>query len=590
MNRIARYFPILDWGPAYTRAQCADDLTAAVIVTIMLIPQSLAYALLAGLPPHYGLYASILPLIAYALMGSSRSLAVGPVAVISLMTAATVGEIAAAGSADYVSAAILLAALSGVMLLAMGMLRMGFMANFLSHPVIAGFITASGIIIATAQVKHLIAVPVDGHTLAEILPALMTAMPQANPVSAIMGGITLAFLFWVRWGLRQSLEHFGVSAYWAGQITKAGPVFAVIGSSFSVVVFGLETRLPLVGDIPNHLPHLGVPQFSTDLIRQLLLPAFLISLIGFVESVSVARTLAAKKRQQIDPDQELRGLGAANIASALSAGFPVTGGFARSVVNYDAGAATPAAGAWTAIGIAMATVFLTPYLFYLPKAVLAATIIVAVLSLVDFSVLRSSWRYSKSDFAAVSVTILSTLLFGVEIGVSVGVISSIILYLAKTSTPHLAEIGLVPGSQHFRNIERHQVITSPHILSVRLDENMFFINAMSLGQFIESRQRHAPNIAHVILNCSSISLIDGSALETLEVLNDTLQAQNIKLHLAEVKGPVMDRLQRAHFLDDVSGEVFLSQFDAVLKLDPATYQKYALAASMPQNVEGGSHI
>lgn len=587
---LRRYFPILDWGRSYQRAQFADDLTAAIIVTIMLIPQSLAYALLAGLPPHYGLYASILPLIAYALMGSSPALAVGPVAVVSLMTAATVGQIAAAGTADYISAAIALAALSGGLLTIMGLFRLGFIANFLSHPVIAGFITASGLIIAAAQVKHLIAVPMSGHTIMEIGPAIFAALPEANPISLTIGSLTIAFLVWVRVGLKGTLQGLGMSAYWAGQVTKAGPVFAVIGSSLAVVGLELENSLPLVGDIPNHLPQLAVPIISRELFAELLLPAFLISLIGFVESVSVARTLGAKKRQQIDPDQELRGLGAANLASAFSSGFPVTGGFARSVVNFDAGAATPAAGAFTAIGIALATVFLAPYLFFLPKAVLAATIIVAVLSLVDFSILRSSWYYSKSDFAAVCLTILSTLSFGVEIGVSVGVVSSILLYLAKTSSPHLAEIGLVPGTQHFRNVHRHQVITSPHILSVRLDENMFFVNAASLVQFIDARRAQSPHISDIVLNCSSISLIDASALETLEILNDSLGAQNCRLHLAEVKGPVMDRLQRAHFLRNLSGEVFLSQFEAMMKLDPATYRGHAIAVAVPQNVEDGSHI
>lgn len=582
--------PFLDWGRAYSRTNFGDDFTAAIIVTIMLIPQSLAYALLAGLPPHYGLYASILPLIAYAAFGSSPALAVGPVAVISLMTAAATAEIAMQTGADPIVIAIGLALISGLILFAMGLLRLGFVANFLSHPVIAGFITASGIIIALSQVKHIIGVPVNGHSLVEIIPSLWQALPQTNMIALMIGGASVLFLFWVRQGLKPVLQRCGMSAYWAGQTSKAGPVLAVFVSIAAVVYWGLQSKVELVGEIPNSLPRLAVPSMSTDLISHLMLPAFLISIIGFVESVSVARTLASKRRQHIDADQELRGLGAANLASAFSGGFPVTGGFARSVVNFDAGAATPAAGAITALGIALATLFLTPYLYFLPKAVLAATIIVAVLSLVDFSILRSSWSYSKSDFIAVATTILATLTLGVEIGVSIGVVSSILLYLLKTGTPHLAEIGLVPGTQHFRNIQRHKVITSPHILSVRLDENMFFINAEALGRFIAVRRKQNNALRDIILNCSSISLIDASGLESLIHLNDELQAQNCRLHLSEVKGPVMDRLKRSALLENLSGEVFLSHFDAVLALDPSRYQAHTDAKPEPVDVSDGSHI
>lgn len=588
--RLNAILPVLGWARLYSRTDFSDDLTAAVIVTIMLIPQSLAYALLAGLPPHYGLYASILPLVAYAVFGSSRALAVGPVAVISLMTAAATGEIVAQTGGDPIVIAIGLAFISGLMLFSMGLLRMGFVANFLSHPVIAGFITASGIIIALSQVKHIIGVSVSGHTLLEIVPALWRALPQTNMTALTIGGLSLIFLFWVRQGMKRLLQRFGMSDYWAGQTSKAGPVLAVFMSVGAVVCWQLQDQLAVVGDIPSHLPRLAMPTIDADMISYILMPAFLISLIGFVESVSVARTLAAKRRQHIDADQELRGLGAANLASAFSGGFPVTGGFARSVVNFDAGAATPAAGALTAMGIALATMYLTPYLYFLPKAVLAATIIVAVLSLVDFSILKKSWSYSKSDFIAVTTTIVMTLVLGVEIGVTTGVVASILLYLLKTGTPHMAEIGLVPGTQHFRNVQRHKVITSPHILSVRLDENMFFINAAALGRFVATRRAQNSELRDIILNCSSISLIDASGLESLTHLNEELQAQNCRLHLSEVKGPVMDRLERSSLLQKLTGKVYLAHFDAVLALDPIRYQAYAGNKADEVEVVDGSHI
>jgi len=294
----------------------------------------------------------------------------------------------------------------------------------------------------------------------------------------------------------------------------------------------------------------------------------LISIIGFVESVSVAQTLAAKRRQRIVPDQELVGLGASNIAAAISGGYPVTGGFARSVVNFDAGAETPAAGALTAIGIALAALLLTPLLFFLPKATLAATIIVAVLSLVDFSILKKTWGYSKVDFAAVAATIFLTLGFGVEVGVSAGVILSVGLFLYKTSRPHVAEVGLVPGTQHFRNILRHEVETNPSIVTLRIDESLYFANAAFLQEMVYNRVAGDQPIRHIVLMCSAVNEIDMSALESLEAINERLRDMGIKLHMSEVKGPVMDRLKCSHFLDEMTGNVYLAQYDAIKDLSP----------------------
>jgi SulP family sulfate permease len=294
--------------------------------------------------------------------------------------------------------------------------------------------------------------------------------------------------------------------------------------------------------------------------------AVLISIIGFVESVSVAQTLAAKKRQRIVPDQELIGLGAANIASGITGGYPVTGGFARSVVNFDAGAETPAAGAFTAVGLAIATLVLTPLLAYLPKATLAATIIVAVLSLVDFSILKRTWGYSKADFMAVAATILVTLGLGVEIGVSAGVGLSILIHLYKSSRPHTAVVGQVPGTEHFRNVLRHEVVTDDRILSLRVDESLYFANARYLEDRIYDLVTKRPELKHVVLVCPAINAIDMSALESLEAINERLESYGVTFHLSEVKGPVMDRLQRADFLDHLTGKVFLSQYQAIREL------------------------
>lgn len=566
-RRLDGYLPILDWGRRYSRATLTSDLVAAIIVTIMLIPQSLAYAMIAGLPAEMGLYASILPLLVYAAFGTSKTLAVGPVAVLSLMTAAAAGRVAERGGPEYIAAAMLLAVLSGVILLAMGALKLGFLANFLSHPVISGFITASGILIAASQIKHVIGVEASGHTLIEIVVSLAQTAADLNWPTLVIGAASTAFLFWVRSGLKPLLVRMGLSADQAGVIARAGPIAAVVAGIGAVTALGLPAQgVAIVGDIPTGLPTLSLPAYDPDLWRTLIGSAALISVIGFVESISVAQTLAAKRRQRIDPNQELVGLGGASLASGLSGGFAVTGGFARSAVNFDAGAQTPAAGAFTAIGIAMAALFLTPALHYLPKAVLAATIITAVLSLVDLAALKRTWKYSKNDFAAMAATILITLSLGVELGITTGVALSIFLHLYNTSRPHFAIVGQVPGTEHFRNIKRHDVVTCEEILGVRVDASLYFANARFLEDTIYDLISGSPSLRHLVLMCPAVNEIDASGLESLEAINDRLKDAGVTLHLSEIKGPVMDRLKRADFLEHLTGKVFLNQYQAVQTL------------------------
>ena len=560
---IFRYLPILEWSRQYNRTSLTNDMMAAVIVTIMLVPQSLAYALLAGLPPEAGIYASIVPIVLYAIFGSSRVLAVGPVAVVSLLTASAVGQVAETGTAGYAIAALTLAALSGGFLVLFGLLRLGFLANFLSHPVIAGFITASGILIAMSQLKHILGVSAHGHTLPEMVQSLVEHLDQSNLITLGIGVSAIVFLFWVRGNLKPLLNRMNLGPLLTDLLTKAGPVFAVVATTLSVWGFDLaQDGVRIVGDVPQSLPPFTMPGFDLDLLQQLMVPAILISIIGFVESVSVAQTLAAKKRQHIDPNQELIGLGAANLGAAFTGGFPVTGGFSRSVVNFDAGAETPAAGVFTAIGLAIAAVALTPLVYYLPNATLAATIIVAVMSLVDFSILKKTWTYSRSDFIAVAATIILTLGFGVEVGVAAGVGISIILHLYKTSVPHVAEVGLVPGTQHFRNIHRYDVETDPALLTLRVDESLYFVNARFLEDLVKHRVVDGGGVKNVILMFSAVNEVDFSALESLEAINERLKSLNVGFHLSEVKGPVMDRLSRSRLIDEMNGKIFMSQYDA----------------------------
>ena len=555
---------ILDWARGYKGSAVVDDSVAAAIVTVMVIPQSLAYALLAGLPPEVGLYAGMVPPILYALFGTSGALAVGPVAVVSLMTAATVGEFAKAGSAAYLDVALALALLSGVMLTLMGILRLGFLANFLSHPVISGFVTASGLLIAASQFKTLMGVGGGGHTLPEMLQSLWQEASNTHRLTLISGLATVAFLFWVRQGLKPLLVRMGLSPRAADLGAKMGPVAAIIVTTALSAGFDWASQgVKVVGSIPQGLPPLTAPSWNPELWQQLLLPALLISIVGFVESVSVGQTLAARRRQRIEPNQELVALGAANVGAAFTGGYPVSGGFSRSVVNFDAGARTPGAGLMTGLGLLLAALLLTPWLVALPLATLAATIVVAVLALVDLGTIGRTWRYSRADFAALMATLLATLAVGVEIGLVLGVMVSLLMYLARTSQPHIAEVGLVPGTEHFRNVLRHQVVTHPTVLSLRVDESLYFANARALEDRINEAVAQRPELQHVVLQCSAINDVDASALDSLESISHRLRDAGIRLHLSEVKGPVMDRLQRSEWIGHLSGEVFLTHFQAV---------------------------
>lgn len=567
---LAHWFPILHWGRGYSRAHFSADAVAAAVVTLMLIPQSLAYALLAGLPPEAGLYASMAPLVVYAVLGTSSTLAVGPAAVTSLMTAAALGSVAAAGSLGYAAAAALLALLSGFMLLAMGVLRLGFVAHFLSHPVISGFVSASGLLIAATQLKHLMGVPLTGQTLPELVPSLWQHAAQVHVPTLAIGLGALAFLVWVRRSLKARLRAWGLGPLVADVVTKAAPVLALAVTT--LLAWGLrldESGLRVVGAVPGGLPPLTMPALNADLwpqIEQLALAALLISLVGFVESVSVGQSLAAKRRERIEPDAELRALGASNIAAGLTGGFPVTGGFSRSVVNFDAGARTPAAGVFTAFALLLAALLLTPALYYLPQATLAATIVVAVLTLVDFGAFTRTWRYARADFTALALTFSLTLLWGVEAGLTAGVSASLLLYLWRTSRPHIATVGRVPGTEHYRNVLRHAVQTHPRVLSLRVDESLYFANARYLEDHIAAQVAAHPAIAHVVLQCTAINAIDASALESLETIVHRLKDAGVQMHLSEVKGPVMDRLERSDFLHHLSGRVFLTHHQAISAL------------------------
>lgn len=566
---LSRFLPFISWARNYNRANMLNDMIAAAVVTIMLVPQGMAYAMLAGLPPQAGLYGAMLPLLLYAAFGTSNSLAVGPVAVVALMTAAAAGTVAEIVGPEYHLAALWIALISGGMMLVLGLFKLGFLANFLSHPVISGFITAAGVLIASSQLRHLLGADISGKTLPEVIPSLLSNFSGLSPITLALSVVTLAFLFWSRAGLARLLGRMGVSAPLAKLLGKTGLLIAVVASTLAVWAFGLDQMgVASVGDIPRGLPEFGLPAFEVELIHLLLAPAAMIAIVGYVESISIAQTLAAKKRQFIDPDRELVALGLANLGAGVSNAMPVTGGLSRSIVNHDAGASTPAAGAITALMIGVAVLVLTPLMFYLPRATLAAIIIVAVFSLLDFRALPRTWRYSRADGASMAATMAVTLLVGVEQGLLAGVGLSLLLYLYRTSRPHMAVVGQVPGTEHFRNVNRHAVVTDPTIFSIRVDESLYFPNARALEDRIVQALADTPDLRHVVLQCTAVNYIDASALESLEAINERLNAAGAQFHLSEVKGPVMDQLEKSHLLHELTGEVFLTQYDAMLALSP----------------------
>lgn len=565
-----RVVPMADWLPRYTKADLPGDMIAGGIVAVMLVPQAMAYAMLAGLPPQVGLYASILPLVAYSALGSSRALAVGPVAIASLMTASALGAVVEAGSVNYVAAALILAALSGFILLAMGIARLGVLVNFLSHPVISGFTSAAALVIGVSQLKHLLGIDVPRSGMfTDTVVAIALRLGDTNLTAAGIGASTIVVLLFMRGPFGRLLARLGVPAAIVTPVTKTGPLAAVVITTLTVWALGLDgtAEVAIVGHIPAGLPPLGMPSFDTGLWADLLPAAMLISIVGFLESVSVAKALASKRRQKIDANQELIALGTSNIAAAVSGGYPVAGGFARSVVNYTAGANTPLAALITAGLIAVTVVALTPLFHYLPRATLAAVILVAIINLIDLKTLRDAWTYNKADAASLVATFLSVLIAGVEAGIVFGVAVSLALYLWRTSRPHIAVVGRVGDTEHFRNIHRHSVHTTPGVLVLRIDESLYFANASYLEDYLLRAIADDKSVDHVVLVCSAVNFIDASALETLETVIMRLRDAGVTLHLAEVKGPVTDKLQRTAFVDHLSpGQLFLSTHDAMQAL------------------------
>ena len=563
IDASTNWLPALSWARGYRFADLRSDAIAAAVVAVMLIPQALGLALVAGVPAQAGLYAAMSGLTIYALFGSSRTLSVGPVAVLSLMTAAALSRLPLETPAEYAAAALTLSFMTGSILLIAGLLRLGFVANFIPRPVLVAFVTASAILIALSQMQLLFDVPVSGGNALELFASLISNLAGTHLPTLTLGLTAIAFLVICRARLARLFVRMGIRRAAARSLSRTGPIALAALAIWLSWQFDLENAgVEVLGAVPSGLPALTLPDFSPALLGSLFLSALPLAVVCYVESISVAQALAVRRRQTIEPNQELTGLGVANLVTSFSGGMPVAGGFSRSLVNFEAGAVTPAAGFYAAAIIALVVLFMTPVLYWLPKVCLAAVILVAVYALLDFSILTKSWRHSRSDFFAVAITLIVTLTVGAEAGIGAGVLTAILMHLYKTSRPHVAVVGRVPGTEHFRNIKHYQVETSDNILSVRIDEALYFPNTRFLESLLFRLIAERPGLKHVILMCPAVNDIDLSALETLENINDVLNDSGISLHLSEVKVPIMNKLSGTSFFARMSGKTYLSQNQA----------------------------
>jgi SulP family sulfate permease len=539
----------MHWLKRYRKALLAGDASAGVIVALMLIPQGMAYALVAGLPPVTGLYASLLPAVAYAVFGSSMVQSVGPMAITSLMVGTAIGALAPAGSALYGVLSQQLALMAGLVLFLCGVLRLGFLSNFFSRPVMSGFTSGAAVVIAVGQLKPLLGLTPDWSLAAGHVP------------SAAIGVVSTVLLVLARYALPQWLRKRG--GWVADILPKLAPIFVIVGATIAVAVLRLEAAgVQTVGSIPAGLPGLGLSP-SAEHWRSLLLPAFVIGFMVFLASQSAAQALAQKRGERIDTNRELLGLGAANLASAVSGGFVVTGSISRSAVNYAAGANTPLATLFSAGLIAIALCVPNAWLSLIPLPAMAATIVVAVVGMVDVSTLSESWRHDRSDAATLIATTAGVLLLGVEEGVLMGVVLSFASLIWRSSHPHIAIVGRLPGTEHFRNQARYTVETLPHVLMLRIDSDLVFNNTDGVVDRIERELLARPDVCDLVLVLSAVNMVDTTALLALNELNKNMREQKRRLHLCEIKGPVMDRLKLSKLLGkDLTGQVFLSAAQA----------------------------
>ncbi|MBQ0893390.1 sulfate permease [Micromonospora sp. U56] len=529
---LARVLPLFGWLRRYDRVTLRYDLIAGLTVAVMLVPQSMAYAALAGMPPVTGLYASIVPLLVYALLGTSGSLAVGPVAITALMTSAALAPLADGNPARYAALAGLLALLVGAIQALMGVLRLGVLVNFMSHSVLSGFTSAAAIVIAASQIKDLFGLKAGrAETFPEIVESVWHSATTAHGLTILVSLASVAGLVLLR--------------RYVPKLPGALLIVAGVTAVSAALSFG-ERGVKILTDVPGGIPAPALPALSAQDIQALLPAAVAIALVAYMEGIAVAKALAAKSRQQVSPNQELVAVGAANVSAGLFQAFPVAGGFSRSAVNFSAGARTPVATVLTAVMVALTALVLTPAFYHLPKAVLAAIVVVAVLGLVDRKGAVTAWRARRSDGVTLALTFLVTLVFGVEPGLAAGVAFSLGVFLWRSARPHTAELGRVPGTDTYRNVARYTGLsTDPRVAVIRVDGPLYFANAQLLEDRLLTLAEQREGLEAIVLDASAISDTDADGAHALAELRERVAARGVVLHLATVRGPVRDLLDRA---------------------------------------------
>ncbi len=560
---MRHYFPILQWLRHYPKNMLGSDVFAGIITAILFVPQGIAYAILAGLPAQVGLYASVLPPFIYALLGTSRTLSVGPVSIAAIMIASALSapELTAFGSPT--EHAIILAFEGGIILLLMSAFHMGGLVKFISHPVLSGFTSGAAILIIFSQLPHLIGVDKGCG------PDLICHISHLNLYALFIGVISLVLILVMSKPLTYLLKGWGWPETIITGISKTAPLLSVILGTILVTSFHLSDQhhVAIVGAIPSGLPHFEFSFLFSGFDHWIaLLPsALFIAVIAYVESVAIALVTANFRNEKIDTNQELIALGAANIATAFSGGMSVAGGFSRTMVNYSAGARTQLAMIIAVVLLGLSLISLTVYFSHIPKATLAAIILVAIAPLIKVREIITTYHHDRADAVTHIITLLAVLILGIEEGIALGVIVTVIIYLRRTSSPHIAVVGLVEGTtERFKNIERHSVITWPNLLLLRIDENITFANISYITNFINKHVDAMPELEHVIIKCSSVSYIDTTAFEALHSFIQLLDHQGITLNLADVKGPVMDKLNKMNIEQHLmKGHVFFHTMDAI---------------------------
>lgn len=561
------YVPLITTLNHYQRQDLSHDIMAGLIVGMVTIPQAVAYALLAGVPPQSGLYACLLPMVLYAVFGSSKQLVVGPVAVAALLVTATVSELAPRYSEAYLGITTLLCLQVGLILGLLRLTKMGGLVTLLSHPVINGFVNAAAILIIISQLPGLTGISIEDTTNpATALMGVAAQFNQLNPTALTFGVIALLFLLVSRPLIAWLLSTAAVAEPNTHPLTRVGPMLCAVVAATVVALFGLKDDLSTVGIIPAGLPHITLPPMSLSLWLELLPAALIIAIVSYVESYSIGTTLAARSDDRINANQELIALGLANLGAGMTGAYPVAGSFSRSSVNFAAGGRTPISSLVCALVIILTLLFFANLFVTLPNAVLAAIVMTSVLGLIDFSKIRHNWHIYRDDSITELATLLLVLVAGVELGLLAGVALSIALFIRNSSQPNITQVGRLGDSEQFRSVKRYSVQLHEQILALRIDENIFFANASQIEEKLIRRVSGRHGTKHLLLVCNAVNRIDATGLSMLLRVNQQLQRTGVQLHFSDIKGPLMQQLEQTELPGGISGDIFFNADQAFKSL------------------------